>query len=195
MTGTSVKKFTVRMRADRIGQMLLLGLAAAGLDGCAERKPQAIPWATAVMVRPNPPVARGASAAELADLAPELRLEPPASPGRMTVMRPVPPRSRGAGGSQPDALNDAKTPTLVPELSPQETAVAKAQFNDSMAAAERNLAAARGRTLTAAQTDVISKITGFVAEAREASGEGDWARARNLAKKAQILSDDLVASF
>jgi hypothetical protein len=147
------------------------------------------------MVRPNPPAVRGASAAELADLAPDFRVEPPANPVRMPGMRPVPPRPRGANGSQTEASNGTKTPVLVPELSPQETAAAKAQFSDSIAAVERNLAATKGRTFTAAQTDVISKITGFVAEAREAGGEGDWARARNLAKKAQILSEDLVASF
>jgi len=57
------------------------------------------------------------------------------------------------------------------------------------------LTAARGRKLSPTQSDIVSKINSFVAEAREASGAGDWARARNLAKKAQILSEDLVASL
>jgi hypothetical protein len=60
---------------------------------------------------------------------------------------------------------------------------------------ERNLATAQGRKLTPAQSDIVSKINGFVAEAREAGGNGDWARARNLGKKAQILSEDLVSSL
>jgi hypothetical protein len=84
---------------------------------------------------------------------------------------------------------------LVPELSPQETAAAKAQFAESVAIVEQNLATAQRRKLTPAQSDVVSKINGFVAEAREASGEGDWGRARNLAKKAQILSQDLASSL
>jgi hypothetical protein len=83
----------------------------------------------------------------------------------------------------------------VPQLSPQETAVAKEQTAESISVAEKNLAVARGKTLTPAQADVASKIVGFVSEAREASGEGDWARARTLARKAQILSEDLVASL
>ncbi|GAC1631909.1 MAG: hypothetical protein NVS9B14_04480 [Candidatus Acidiferrum sp.] len=73
--------------------------------------------------------------------------------------------------------------------------MAKGQVAESIALAERNVATAHGKKLSPAQTDVLSKIAGFLAEAREASGEGDWARARNLAKKAQILSEDLVASL
>jgi hypothetical protein len=84
---------------------------------------------------------------------------------------------------------------LVPELSPQETAAAKQQFAESVTVVEKNLAAGRGKNLTAAQTDLVSKVNAFISEAREANGEGDWARARNLAKKAQILSEELVASF
>jgi len=80
-------------------------------------------------------------------------------------------------------------------LSPQDTAAAKQQVADSIAIAERNLVAARGRKLLPAQSDIVSKINGFMMEAREASREGDWARARNLAKKAQILSEDLASSL
>lgn len=84
---------------------------------------------------------------------------------------------------------------LVPELSPQETAAARRQFAESASIIERNLALARRKRLTAAQNDMVSKVNGFMTEAREASGEGDWARARNLARKAQILSEELVASL
>ncbi len=193
MTGIRVKR-TIAWATDvRANQVALLLVAIVGLGGCAERKAHAIPWATAVMVRPNPPIARGSSATGADDLAPDIRVEPPSNAGRIFVMRPTPPRPKGASPSGPDNSNGTKTGLLVPQLSPQETAVAKEQVTESIAAVERNLAVARGRNLTAAQADMISKINGFVTEAREASGEGDWARARNLAKKAQILSDDLVA--
>lgn len=176
-------------------QVALLYGAVAALGGCAERKPRAFPWATAVMVRPIPPVARTDGAAEAANLTPDIRVDPPSNSGRLFVPRPAPPRPKGTNGSQPETPNGTKTPELVPQLSPQETAVAKVQFTECMAVVERNLGVVRGKTLTAPQTDIVSKITGFVAEAREASGEGDWGRARNLAKKAQILSEDLVASL
>ncbi len=147
------------------------------------------------MVRPLPPAVRADSAAEATDLTPDIRFDPPSNSGRLFVPRPVPPRPRSSNGSQPENSSETKTPELVPQLSPQETAAAKVQFTQSMALVERNLAATRGKNLNAAQSDIVSKITGFVAEAREASGEGDWGRARNLAKKAQILSEDLVASL
>jgi len=197
MTEIAVKKTAAWTRADRLAQIALVCGAIAALGGCAERKAHAIPWATAVLVRPIQPVAHKTSAAELADLAPDFRVEASSNPVRLLGTRTVPPRPRGANGSLPEAsnANGTKAPELVPQLSPQETAVAKVQFAASIAVVDRNLAATRGRTLTAAQTDIISKITGFVAEAREASGEEDWGRARNLAKKAQILSEDLVASL
>jgi len=197
ITEIPVKKITVRTRVDRLGQIVFVCGAIATLGGCAERKAHAIPWATAVLVRPIQPVALKTSAAELAELAPDLRVEAPSNPVRLLGTRPVPPRPRGANGSQPEGsnTNGTRAPELVPQLSPQETVVAKVQFAESMAVVERNLAATRQRKLNAAQTDIVSKITGFVAEAREASGEEDWGRARNLAKKAQILSEDLVASL
>jgi hypothetical protein len=83
----------------------------------------------------------------------------------------------------------------VPELSAQETAAAQQQFSESVANAERNLAIAKNKNLSVPQTDAVSKVNAFLIEAREASAEGDWGRARNLAKKAQILSEDLVASL
>ena len=194
-TETPVKKIVMWARAGRLGQTALVCGAIAALGGCAERKAHAIPWATAVLVRPNPPVAQETNNAELASLAPDFRVEPPSNPVRLLGTRSVPPRPRGANGSAPESSNGTNAPELVPQLSAQETAVAKVQFAESMAMVERNLAATRGKNLTASQTDIVSKITGFVAEAREAGGEGDWVRARNLAKKAQILSEDLAKSL
>lgn len=193
MTGTRVKKSLVMARD--AGRTVWLLAAIAFLGGCAERKAHAIPWATAVMVRPNPPIARGGDASGGDDATPDIRVEVPPNAARILAGRPFPPRPKGALPSGSENSNGSKEQLLVPELSPQETAVAKEQVAESIAVAERNLAAARKRTLSAAQTDTVSKINGFVAEAREAGGEGDWARARNLAKKAQILSQDLVASF
>jgi len=166
--------------------------AALLSSGCAERKAHAFPWATAVLVRPLPPAERPANAA---DTAPDLRLEPPQNGGRILVVRPAPPRPHVNTPAASDPTNSAKSSDLAPELSPQEIAAAKEQVAESMRLTEHNLAVARGKKLSPAQSDVLSKIVGFIAEAREASSEGDWARARNLAKKAQILSQDLAASF
>jgi hypothetical protein len=45
------------------------------------------------------------------------------------------------------------------------------------------------------QSDLVSKIVSFSDEARKAASEGDWTRARNLAKKAEVLSEELAAQF
>lgn len=196
-TGTPVQRTKDWKRKRQIGKSLLLCGAAAMMGGCAERKAQAIPWATAIRIRPNPPVRHDASAAEIADIAPDFRIDPPANLGKIFPAHPGPvaPRSRTQNPASAENGNSSKGQLLVPQLSPEETAAAKEQFSQSVAIAERNLAATRGKGLTPGQQDAISKINGFLTEAREASGEGDWTRARNLAKKAQILSQDLVASL
>jgi len=42
---------------------------------------------------------------------------------------------------------------------------------------------------------LISKITGFIKDAREAANIADWNRARSMAKKAQVLSEELAGSL
>jgi hypothetical protein len=84
---------------------------------------------------------------------------------------------------------------IAPQLTPQETVAAQQETNQSLGIAEKNLAAARGKKLNAAQADLISKINGFLKDAREAAQTGDWSRARSLAKKAQVLSEELIGSF
>src|SRR5579859_7292642 len=129
--------------APRIRNVFLICGAIAILGGCAERKARAFPWATAVLVRPNPPAMHDPSAAEAADIAPEFRIEPPSNLAKILTVRPVPvpPRSRGQNSGPADNSSGSKSSLLVPQLSPQETAVAKEQFSQNVAAAERTLAA------------------------------------------------------
>src|SRR5262249_39091536 len=89
----------------------------------------------------------------------------------------------------------AAAPVIAPQLSPQVTAEAQQETNQSLRTAEKNLGAARGKNLTAAQADMVSTINGFLKDAREAARAGDWSRARSLAKKAQVLSEELAGSL
>jgi hypothetical protein len=84
---------------------------------------------------------------------------------------------------------------LAPQLSEQEIASAQQQMNDSIMVAQRNLASAKGHRLSATQTDLASKVNSFLDESKAAVKEGDWTRARNLAKKAQVLSEELAGSL
>ncbi len=88
-----------------------------------------------------------------------------------------------------------EAPIIVPELTAEERAAAQQQTAQSIGVAERNLAATRGKNLNAAQTDLASKVRSFISEAHDAAGVSDWIRARDLAKKAQLLSEELAKSL
>lgn len=167
----------------------------AVLGGCAERKVHAFPWATAIQVKPLPPVVHAGSSSSDAAIAPDLRVEQPATLGRIVGARTGPLRPRVAPTPQPETPQATRTPLLVPEMSAEEMAAAQQQVSENLGIVEKNLVIARGRTMNAVQADLVSKVNSFVAESRESSRDGDWARARNLTKKAQLLSEELVASF
>ena len=86
-------------------------------------------------------------------------------------------------------------PQIAPQLTPAETSAAQQQTSQSLSVAERNIGSARGKTLNATQQDLASKVRSFMAEAREAANSGDWTRARNAAKKAEVLSQELASSL
>ena len=185
----------LELRKRRAASVVLLLSTVVALNGCAERKVRAYPWVSAAQVRPNPPIVRTVTAADLADIAPNFPAAPPENGLKLLAARPAPARPHVESPRPTGTVNASKTQTLVPELSAQETAAAQQQFSESVANAERNLAIAKNKNLSVPQANAVSKVNAFLTEAREASAEGDWGRARNLAKKAQILSEDLVASL
>jgi hypothetical protein len=195
MTGSWAKLISRNARAECVALAAVLCGVAAILGGCAERKVHAFPWATGTMVKPNLPVGHATGNSDANAIAPDFSVAVPPSAGKLLGARPLPARPHVAAQPQPENSGGARATILVPEMSPQETAAAQQQFAESMAIVEKNVAVAKSKSLSAAQMDSLSKINAFAAEAREASGEGDWGRARNLAKKAQILSEDLIASI
>ena len=174
----------------------LLVSAISVLVGCAERRVQARNWTNTGEVRPNPPVVRTEAQASTDDSAPDLVIALPENSTKLFGGRPVPPPRPRVEPPRPSGGTTApKSPTLVPELSPAEAATAQQQFSESVSIAEKNLGIAKTKNLSTIQADTVAKINAFLTEAREASAEGDWGRARNLAKKAQILSEDLASSL
>jgi outer membrane murein-binding lipoprotein Lpp len=164
--------------------------------GCAEKRARAYPWATAITVKPHAPVlAPGYTPPQIDESAPDLPWDfaPPPSlvvsrqPARPRV--PVQPPPEPAGSAKSDPLS------LEPQLSPQEIAAAQQQMNESLGIAQRNLLTAKNRQLNATQSDLASKVNSFLEETQAAAKDGDWARARNLARKAQLLSEELASSL
>lgn len=196
MTETSAQLQLALMR-DRARILFgLLGSAAILASGCAARKNPTIPWNTAVLVRPIAP--QRPSPAEVDEVpVPDLGLEIPQPPTPLVTRTPAPVRPRGvAPSANPAALSGKpEAPQIVPELSTQESASLQRETNQSLAAAERNLAATTGKSLNATQSDLASKVRIFISDARESGRAGDWTRARDLAKKAQVLSEELVGSL
>jgi hypothetical protein len=175
----------------------VVGSAAILMSGCAARKQPTIPWSTAVLVRPIVPQ-RPASTGDLEDPVPDLPLElppPPAPLPTRTPPAPVRPRSVAPAPNPSPAGSKPDTPQIIPGLSSQESAALRQQTDQSLSSAERNLAATVGKSLNATQSDLASKVRSFISDARDAGRAGDWARARELAKKAQVLSEELVGSL
>ena len=173
----------------------LFAAGALFLQGCAQKPIKVRPWIASINVRPNIPEPAPGYVPHYSDeLAPDLPWEFPAPPSSLTVVR-QPPRPR-VPAPQPSEATDSRqpsAPSLAPELSPQEIVAAQSQMNESVAVAQRNLDVTKGRKLNPAQSDLASKVASFLQESKDAAREGDWTRARNLAKKAQVLSEELGA--
>jgi len=115
-----------------------------------------------------------------------------------TTPAPIPRRpSEGQSSSEGDVGSAARRPALqiTPELSPGDQASYERNTADDLAVAEKNLGQATGKQLSAAQQDLVAKITSFASQSRDASKGGDWARAQNLAQKARLLSVELLNSL
>lgn len=195
--GARFRNSLLHRRAPLLLSLTLFSLTFS-LSGCLFRRRPSISWATAIQIRPLP------HAQTLPPDDPEFEAPvfiPNLGPltAMMVPVRSAPPRPRVIAPPATPAtpVADAEkpeAPTIAPQLSQQESTAARQETNESLNIAEKNLASAQGKRLNASQSDLVSKIKGFLKDAREAAQAGDWARARNLAKKAQVLSEELVHS-
>jgi type IV secretory pathway VirB10-like protein len=178
--------------------VLLAGVsfAALFLGGCAARAKPRIPWSIAVLVRPVAPQ-RTSPTEEVPDISPDLGIETPRPPAPLPVARtgPARPRISAPTPAQTAPAGKLETPQIVPELSPQQASSLQRETKQSLTVAERNLAATAGKSLNATQTDLASKVRSFISDAQESGNSGDWARARELAKKAEVLSEELASAL
>lgn len=172
-------------------------LVAVLFSGCAERKRPTLPWQTASIVHPRVPEISATESDVVAEESPELRLDlspPEVSFPLVPNVRPQRPR---VPTPQPAPVEPSKTqsPFVAPQLSAEESSAAQQETMNSIAVAEKGLAAAHGKGLSASQSDMATKITGFIADARAAGATGDWTGAQTLARKAQLLAEELVKSW
>ena len=123
-----------------------------------------------------------------------------ATPPPVTILskKPAPPKP----AEQPPAEVAAAEPPAHPpapqisaQLSPGDQANYERKRSEDVVTAEKNLQEASGKPLSAAQQDLAEKIRSFLAQSRDASKAGDWARAQNLSQKARLLSVELINSL
>jgi len=181
------------MRTPRI-VLLPLCLSVVLCSACLVKKRPAAHFGTLMLAHPVIPSPK---TEEALNEAPDLGLELAPMPSRLGPPRNPPARPKVAAlpPAAPAAAGRPSEPTIVPELSTGELEAAKADAQASLDVAERNLAAARGKALNAAQADLASKIRGFLDVAREAIRNNDWHRATNMAKKAEVLSRELAGGL
>jgi hypothetical protein len=181
------------MRRPRI-LLLLMCLCVMVCSGCLVEKRPAAHFENLVLAHPviPSPTAEGALSE-----APDLGLEQAPIPARLGPSRnpPAKPKVAASPATEPATAGKPSEPTIVPELSTGELEAAKAAAQESLDAAERKLAVTRGKALNEAQADLASKIGGFMDAAREAIRNGDWQRATNMAKKAEVLARELAEGF
>jgi hypothetical protein len=196
MTEIAFETQTARVRSTVLPVIAVMALVCLAVGGCATtRKQQAFPWTTASIVRPIVPQPEPAT---IGDEAPEVggeSADAPPLPAALAPARVGPARPRVTPSAAPEPERTlASPPVIAPQMTPEETAAAQQDTNNSLGEAERNLATTTGKKLNPVQTDMASKIRGFIEDSRQAAKSGDWSRARSLAKKAQVLSEELMKS-
>jgi hypothetical protein len=194
---------------------ILTLLACSGLllfaGGCHEKKVHA---AAPVTMAPEPVPA---DAERPMNVAPDTTALPPgeeasnpppvpaagtSSPPLVTLPKskaaPAPPRPVG-GQASGEAANEEPAHPVAPQITPQLTQsdleFYKKKTDEDTGVAEQNLHQTDGKQLSAAQKDLVEKISSFLAESRDAAKAGDWARAQNLAQKARSLSTELLSTL
>jgi len=138
------------------------------------KKPARSSTSTANAKKSNPPQAAGPAAAPAAA---------PQSSATQTVATLRPPRT-GASDSAPENAIAAAVPDAQVLHQKDETA--------RMVDATENTLKAINRSLSDDEKSMRSQIQSFLQQSRKATADGDFERAYNLAKKAQLLADALV---
>ena len=172
-------------------ELVLLACACSLFcNGCFTKKRPAFEMSNIVLAHPVVPSAENTVLTD----APDLSLEEEAPVPRLVVFHGMPAKPKVAPPPPREAATEAKPaePLMAPELSDEQVSSAKSATEESINAAQKNLNSTRGKTLNAAQQDVVSKIMGFLDSAREAMKNNDWQRARIQAKKAEVLSQEFA---
>lgn len=122
----------------------------------------------------------------------------PAAPIQFVITvpeRPTPPR-RIVASSEPEAEPVKPAPLQIsPQLTSQEVARLQGDIENDLRTARQNLNSVVSKRMNSFQQELADKVHSFMDQTRDAQNSSDWVRARSLAEKARIVSEDLVRSF
>lgn len=184
----------MKMPSRQIVSCILLVLLVSCVSGCRKRPMLAAPMPQPSAPRPAPEAMAPPeiSTQPLPEAVPELVI-PPALP---TLRPPRRVQPQPAAEPEPEVIETRPAPPrIAPRLTPAEEDAYRERTWQAILTTEKNLQNVSGRALNAAQQDIEGKVRGFLGQAREAIGVGDWVRALNLAEKALVLSRELANSL
>jgi predicted component of type VI protein secretion system len=173
--------------------LVVLMVYALSVTGCFTKKPPAAHLPAIQLGAAIVP----ATAEESADNPPDIPREPSFEFPQLVFghSAPMRPRNTPVPLSEPARIEKPAEPTIAPEVPTEEVNTARNESQHNLEVAEKNLLLAAGKNLNPLQQDLVSKVHGFSDSAREAMKAGDWLRAKNLSKKAEVLSEQLASSL
>jgi len=92
----------------------------------------------------------------------------------------------------PNPAESAAAITVGPDVSSPEAARDRQSTTQLLDSTENQLKRVDTRNLTADQKAMLSQIRAYIGQSRKAITDGDYERASNLARKAQLLTDELI---
>lgn len=166
---------------------LVLALIFPWLSACHKKPKVEFPRPPASASIPEEPPPRPAP--EEVEAPPSDPQPTPAESPPVANQRPRSPRRAPAPPPPEPAPPVQPPPAPSPRLAPGKDDPATIQ--DKIRRTETLLSSVRERVLTAQQREQAEAAGGFVAQAKDAMGEGEWRRAAVLADKAFILAEDV----
>jgi outer membrane biosynthesis protein TonB len=200
---------------------VLLSLASIALvfSGCSQKKPVLVvprerPIAGAPTPSPTPEVQQSVvtptpeatpeptpAVADQAQVAPQKKKHHISKPSPSVKSNPETGTTQ-ANGKKTESTTEAKavpdpkaTPGLIaPTISASDAVRDQNAAEQLLQSTETNLNNIGKRQLSSEEQTVVSNIKNFIMQSRQALKDNDPARARNLASKANVLSNDLIKS-
>jgi hypothetical protein len=114
------------------------------------------------------------------------------SPAQPPAPQPTTPTTTAELHPTPNPGDAAAAVAIGPDISRAEAARDRQSTTNLLDTTEKQLKRVEGNNLSSDQQSMLTQIKTYISQSRKAITEGDYERASNLAKKAQLLTDELM---